>query len=172
MGSMGRCVSIIAYNVNSSPGVVPAGLLVVGPAVQAAERRTGGAGAGRRAGFGPLLRAFRVTLPSSPFYVGLDAVLLVSIWFLFCWFPFAVWGAIGYCYIGVPAGFTRSRRYGYSSPARVVIMRWYVLYTLAAFNRLISAVRGSRWAGAGAIGWRLLGLRGVGSGRSWAAGKI
>lgn len=92
MGSIGQCVYIIAYNVNSSPGSLLLGLLSWAPAVQAAERRTGGALAGRRAGFGPLLMAFRVTLPPVPLYVGLDAVGLVSVWFLLGWFPSVLWG--------------------------------------------------------------------------------
>lgn len=142
MGSFGQCVSIIAYNVNSSRRRLLLGLLSWAPAVQVSERRTGGAGAGPRAGFGPLLRASRVTLPPSPFYFGLDAVGLVSVLSLFGWLYAVIWGAIGYYSIGVPAALSRRAPAVCFSRARVVVMRGYALYTLAAFNRLISAVRG------------------------------
>lgn len=64
MGAIGQSVYIIAYNVNRSGRAFPAGLLGVGPAVQVAELRTGGAGAGRRGWF----RALTSALPgdSSP----------------------------------------------------------------------------------------------------------
>ena len=140
MGSIGQTVYIIAYNVNSSPRGASAVLLIVGPAVQASERRTGGAGAGRRDRFGLLLLCFRVTLPSFPFYVGLDAVLLVSVWFRSGWFAGVGMGAMVFYWILLPAGFSRSRRYGCFSRARVVIMRRYALYTLAAFYAYFAGV--------------------------------
>ena len=95
MGSFGQSVSIIAYNVNRSGGAGAAVLLSWAHAVQAAERRTGGAGAGRRAGFGSLLRASRVTRPLSPIFLPCISIWFYSVCIRSGWFAGVGMGAIG-----------------------------------------------------------------------------
>lgn len=123
MGSIGQCVYIIAYNVNSSPGSLLLGLLSWAPAVQAAERRTGGALAGRRAGFGPLLMAFRVTLPSIPVFLGLCFIRFCSVCVCSGLFPSVLWGCAVFYWNGVPAELTRWAPGVCFSRARVVVMQ-------------------------------------------------
>ena len=94
MGSIGQSVSIIAYNVNTLRGAAAAVLLGVGPAVQASERRTGGAGARARDHFGLLLLRFRVTLPFSPFFLGLCSIRFALVPVFSGWLYAVIWGAM------------------------------------------------------------------------------
>lgn len=107
------------------------------------RRRSGGPaelGQGVGAGFGLLLLLRRVTLPPFPFYVGLDAVLLVSVWFRSGWFAGVGMGAMVFYWNGVPAELSRRAPYMLFSRARVVIMRRYAPYTLAAFHAYFAGV--------------------------------
>lgn len=97
-------------------------------------------GQGVGAGFGLILLCFRVTLPSFPFYVGLDAVLLVSVWFRSGWFAGAVYGYTVFYWNVVPAELSRRAPAVCFSRARVAIMRGYVLYTFAAFYAYFAGV--------------------------------
>lgn len=162
MGSFRRCVSIIAYNVNSSPGSLLLGLLSWAPAVQAAELRTCGAGAGRRGWFRPLLRASRVTLPSFPFFLGLFSIWFDSVCIRCGWLDAALWGAIRIYSIGVPAELSRRAPHMLSSRARVVVMQGRGLYTLAAFYAYFAGVvlvLGCSLVWLGLCWWLLVGLR-------------
>ena len=96
------------------------------PGLLLSRRRSGGPAElprGVGAGFGLLLRRFRMTLPPSPFYVGLDAAGLVSVWFLFGWFDGVIWGAMVLYSILLPAELSRRAPAVRFSRARVVIMQ-------------------------------------------------